>query len=322
MAGKIFIVNFLNYNVKSFPIFRALSRHKIPYAVYFGGGLFSKKKKKWRYLRRLKKLKNESLLQLFIYYVNTLLKKTPSRIWGIAPATFILVRGANSITAKATSGPTTETVYTHAQDYDIYLRDKHRPVKKGNFVVFLDEYTPYHPDYVHFKMSPPVTADEYYSSLRRFFDFFERKFNMDVVIAAHPRATYSQKDPVFGDRTVRWGRTCDLVRRSQMVILHCSTAINFAVLYRKPMTFITTKQLEDTEYRLFIKDLAAYFDQKPININDRESFCEIGEFNIPAPKYDRFIFDFIKAGGPKSLPSWKILSNRIRELNQTPTPRS
>ena len=59
------------------------------------------------------------------------------------------------------------------------------------------------PDYLYMGVEPPVSADEYYPRVCLFFEFLEKKFNLHVIIAAHPSSDYNQKKDIFwkpGDR--------------------------------------------------------------------------------------------------------------------------
>ena len=51
----------------------------------------------------------------------------------------------------------------------------------------LDNYLPFHPD---FGTGSLIEPEEYYVPLCHFFDHLERKYDVRIVIAAHPRSSY------------------------------------------------------------------------------------------------------------------------------------
>ena len=50
-------------------------------------------------------------------------------------------------------------------------------------------------------------------------------------------------------------------------MIHTSTSVNFAVIYNKPMLFITTNRMQLTRYANDL--LASWFNKKPINISKK-----------------------------------------------------
>ena len=70
---------------------------------------------------------------------------------------------------------------------------------------------------------------------------------LPVVIAAHPRAGYAQAGysgpDYFGGRTLVSGQTLPLIFDSALVLTHYSTAVNFAVMARKPLLLLASDTL-------------------------------------------------------------------------------
>jgi hypothetical protein len=165
--------------------------------------------------------------------------------------------------------------------------------RKKKSAVFLDINLPYQSD-LRLVSLPSVNAEEYYSELNSFFSQLEKKFNLEVVIAAHPKTADKSKD--FYGRDVYRMKTAELVRDAEFVISHQSTSISYAVLNYKPILFIYT-----SEMALLYKDsvvaeinyLANYFGIEPINISE-EIMCKdnfIGEVN--QHKYNQYIQNYI-----------------------------
>lgn len=123
-------------------------------------------------------------------------------------------------------------------DYERYIDDPE--IRDDNYIVFLDIYFPLHPDIVYRMNVKGVIAERYQVSLKNFFDRIERKFNKKVIIAAHPKSKYNGYE--FGNRKIVKGKTEQLVQNSSMVFLHYSNSISYAVLYDKPIAFISNNE--------------------------------------------------------------------------------
>tara|TARA_R110002050_G_scaffold237905_1_gene374002 strand:+ start:12057 stop:13223 length:1167 start_codon:yes stop_codon:yes gene_type:complete len=131
-------------------------------------------------------------------------------------------------------------------DYDKYSESINgiQIIEKVN-CVFLDEYLPYHPDFVMLGIKT-VTAETYYSQLNRFFDFIESKYNISVIIAAHPKAHKYKSENPFNGREIVFNRTCELVRDAVFVMTHYSSSISYPVLFKRPILFLTSQSQKIT----------------------------------------------------------------------------
>ena len=176
-------------------------------------------------------------------------------------------------------------------------------------IVFLDQNLPFHSDFKVLKRKPPVTPEVYFSALRKFFDELEKTLGMPVIIAAHPRANYSDGNDYFGGRKLICGQTLPLVCQSSLVLTHHSTAVNIAVMARRPVLVLTSKQLEATEGAT-INLIAKNLGTRPVNID-----CpypgwpgwneHLLEFDNAA--YTAYFNKYIKEPGSPNLPFWQIL---------------
>lgn len=128
-------------------------------------------------------------------------------------------------------------------DYDRFLKcDIKRETKP--YMVFLYEYYPFHPDGRMF-YGKCVNADQYYSDMDAVFCKLESFYKMPVVIAAHPKALKYKEINYFNGREVVFNSTIELVAKSSIVLAHDSLSIGFAVMYRKPLVFVNSKEIRD-----------------------------------------------------------------------------
>jgi hypothetical protein len=212
-------------------------------------------------------------------------------------------------------GINTKYLQCHAFDYDLFLDERDKKHQNSNEIVFLDEYIPFHSDHVYNNVPFPESANLYYPKLKRFFDDVEKQLGKPVVIAAHPRSDYKNKPCLFGNRRVVYGKTTELVHNSEFVISHCSTSLNFAVLFLKPILFITDTELDKSYMNPTIRSMANSFGKKPINIDQLSKNINWNkELKINKSKYRQYKMKYIKAEGTPDIPFWQIVANRIKQL--------
>ena len=123
-------------------------------------------------------------------------------------------------------------------DYEQYLKLGECKEEKGN-IVFIDQAFPVHPEFrsSYSYLDIQELAQEYYQSLRIFFDKVEKETGLKVIIAGHPVANY--KGDEYGNREIVYGKTAELVRDANAVLAHTSGAVNFPIFYEKPIVFLT-----------------------------------------------------------------------------------
>lgn len=313
-AKNTFFISLINYNIHSFSIFRELSKNKCPYALALSnanrspaGNDHSKKS----IGSLIKKAQNVTWRRL----LNIVFKRIPLYLLSVKPATIVLAGGSKSIGNAPLIGPKTEILWVHTFDYDIFLDEPGCGEGEGSLIVFLDQYLPFHPDNIFARIPPVTSSEEYYPSLCRFFRCLEKEFDLDVVIAAHPRAQYEKKGDLFEGRKIVRSKTAELVRKGKLVVLHYSAAINFAVLYKKPMIFITTDRLEKSSAGRRLYQFASYFRKNPINIDRMTNYSFERELSVYADGYAKYKNDFIKVKGSVEIPQWQALCNKIRTLD-------
>lgn len=124
-------------------------------------------------------------------------------------------------------------------------------------IVFLDSPIADGSDWVALGRKPLVSAETYYPQLRKLFSEIEKVTGNQVVIAGHPN--HKNQDGFaqeMGGRAVAFNATPELIRDSAAVITHGSTAVSFAVLARKPLVFINSKDLSASAYGTMMAKMA------------------------------------------------------------------
>lgn len=162
-------------------------------------------------------------------------------------------------------------------DYEEYLKTTKQIDCSDDYIVFLDEFFPYHPDILYrFGVDIKSCASSYYKKLNDFFSVLECTLNKDVVIAAHPKSNYIGNE--FGNRKIIRGCTAKLVRQAALVVLHSSTSLSFAILNEKPVLIISCSEYRKLPRRIryFQKEQAEVINEKVVDIDK----CALSDLNL------------------------------------------
>lgn len=209
----------------------------------------------------------------------------------------------------------THKIWAHSFDYDLFLRSNSADTvrKKGEYAIFLDEDIVNHSDYDYLKIRSPVTEDVYFPAINRYFEAFEKLTNLVVIIAAHPKSNYQVRPGLWQGREVVYGSTADLVRNAKVVICHQSTAISFAVMWRKALIFLTSKELNASFLGARIKNGSKLLDSPLASIDDINGFVACKDiYKINEGAYRKYVESYIKRSNTPSLPFWEIFSKYVR----------
>ena len=188
-----------------------------------------------------------------------------------------------------------EYIFYHNLDYNLFLEEKlkNNKIVKDKYVVFLDEANTNHPDnekYFGTKSGP--VGDNYHIELNSFFKKIENKFNLSVVIAAHPRNNFHSIKNPFNPRRFIKNKTISLIKNSEFVMAHSSTSVSMAVIYKKPIVFISSKNYFEN-YKITILKFSRQFKKNIIDIsNDNYDLSNV--YKIDKKSYNLFFKKFIK----------------------------
>ena len=310
LAPDCFVVALIAYQYGSISIYRALSSVRAGYCSVVTNAIpvmsaVTDLKSKWVQVRRSKLPK----------LMKALLSRIPFCFLGIRPATVLLAGGEQSFRRVSNRPISRETtvLWAHTRDYDLYLDEKDRPVHPDTKMgVFLDEYYPFHTDFKTWGYPHPCVPEKYYPSLCAFFDNLERTYGVRIVVAAHPQMR-SEDDGFFRGRPVFRGKTVELVREAGFVIAHSSSALNFAVLFHKPVLFITTDELRrDRRAACSIQGTAAWLNKVPINVDAPLCLDWEKELAVDRDAYARYREAYIKRNDSPEQNTWQILADYLK----------
>ena len=315
---ETFFITIIHCNAKTYKIFRAISRASMKYGSfgpYTHGWFPAPVKPVVKYSMRRIKIDKHFINKVWARIIRELLKISP-RLLGINYASYFPLLGGRLAYAR---GPTinedTNVQHIHAFDYDYYQKIKNSSngqTSRPEFIVYIDQNLVWNPDAMIRKDTPKIDTEQYYGDLRTFFDQIESITHNKVVIAAHPKANYRKKGYIFGNREIVHGfNSAELISQCKLVIMHYSIALNFAVLFRKPIIFMISDLLIKINKGPGINNLANWFGVTPVKIDDKHKKIELPK--VDDKLYDTFISDFIKKPGTKDALSWQQVVDHIKE---------
>lgn len=166
-------------------------------------------------------------------------------------------------------------------------------LKNKKFIVYLDQNIQYSHD------SKLLNLERNFSNLEeeldRYFTLIKKNFNLEIIVASHPKRDLKRKTNL----TKKWkfikGHTDQLVKNSAGVLAHDSMSINYAVLNLKPIIFLTTNQLNQSDFfSRSINIWSKYFKKEKINIsNPTFNLVKNDIFSINKTIYKKYKDNFI-----------------------------
>lgn len=326
--GSVFIdylANHSNVTFKTEKIYRLFKKYQVRYFVISSGalpvltfekslgGLFDRYFFKIKKIFNLKKLSNYICEKIILFLTRrNIFYPVPIRIFSGGSSEVMRFFIGNRKIEQETVVP------INSYDYDSYLVGKKLTMNElkpdEKFCVFLDEAMTDHPDF-GFLGIQYISANEYFESMNRLFDFVEEKMGLRVVIAAHPRSNYESKIGVFKTRTIIKRKTAALVAKSELVIMHMSTSVSFAIIGHKPVVVVKTEGMHINSYLdKLVDNMAITLGTQSINVDQVELSVELFNVKINNEKYNSYLYKYIKSLNADDLPVWEIVLREIKKL--------
>lgn len=302
---------------------RAIRRCRRPYLI-FGMGVVPRAADPKRRSDIVERLRGSNFRLEWRSILDRAIRRLPLWMLNLAHADFIVHDGRSSVRFNPLVGPKTNRIFAHSFDYE-----NARPLLttapcRTGTAVFLDQFIPYHQDFVAQGLSRHLDPTPYHAALRRLFDQIERDLGLRVVVAAHPRADYAGLD-VFGERPILHGRTVELVRDSSLVIAHSSTAASHAAIFRRPILIVATREMLDLNlvFSSQIRGVAQALGV-PLRLISPDSDADLAQ--VPAVNenlYAAYIEHYVKVSSSPDDALWRIVVDSVANKGflERPTPR-
>ena len=250
--------------------------------------------------------------QILRSFLRKIKNKIIQRFYGIHSHFYIVGSKADILSSEnhVLFNKKSRFIYYNSLDYDLYLSNEKLNNKKtltSKYVVFLDEYNLNHPDNKITGIVP--VGKNYYSELNSFFSKIESKYSVKVIIAAHPRSRYDKIGNPFQGREVFKFKTIDLVKDSEFVLAHASTALNMSILYKKPIVSLTSRNYHHT-YIDSIKFFSETISSKLIDLST-EDYRLPNSFKINEKAYEDFHENYINYKNSNNLTLVKLIQDYL-----------
>ena len=203
----------------------------------------------------------------------------------------------DSVHAKQMRGRHSSIIPYCSFNYNLYLDARASHDQKGMpvkpYFVFIDQYLDKHPDFYKNKKKPPVT-EKYYKALNSFCKGLSEYAGVKYVVASHPRRPITENVD-FDTPYLYDYKSVFLVKECDFIVAHYSMAVDFAVLFGKPVLLITTDEIEKSWVNKFVVSLSKKLATDIINIDKPIDFSEIQSvFQNDASERER-VYDKFKA---------------------------
>ena len=212
----------------------------------------------------------------------------------------------------------TSIIQAHNFDYDFLISDNNiKQDKYTNYLVFLDQNTPYHSDYMQYGIKPYVTAKNYYSVIDSGLSMMAKLLKLNIKIAAHPDSNYRCRDLKYQHHILE-NKTFELIRDASVVVGHSSTALQWAILMNKPIILVTTNEIHSSfhakPFLKLINSFAIKLGKKIINLDNFSKIEDLDRYlSVDKDKYRNYIESYIKTRGSSQKLLWDIIIEKLEK---------
>lgn len=309
-------------------VFRLLKKYKAKYIVVSSGVL--------PLLRPISKDDGRTFIQAFkkvhaalgqprkiINYLSKKIILALTKRGVIYPLPFLIFGGHSEVMRRFVLNRNLDmscVIGIHSHDYDESIRRKRNNlniVAQRDICVFLDEAATHHTDFLLGGDQPP-DGDMYFEAMNNLFDAVEKNTGLKVVISAHPRSNYASLGDVFKGREVVKGSTIELVASSQLVVMHASTSVSYAVLNSKPVLLAKVPGLpKNHSINIMVDVFSRELDLRVINILDDDLLPSLFKVNVNIQKYNHYKNRYVRTDGAPELSEWEIVVDVVKKINQS-----
>ncbi len=198
----------------------------------------------------------------------------------------------------------------HSFDYEKFLQVRKLPEQRNyDYAVYLDEDIAGHEDNLELGLGHPVSERRFYETLSRFFGRFEAVSGMPVLVAGYPSERVRRLEH-FGGREFVRGETAQLIRNAEVVFAHGSTSSSYAVMWRRPIVFLTSDEMTASWYYPTIDARARSLHCPIVSIDHEQEQLDIVEWQkMDQGAYNLYEETYIKSKNSPEVSLWEIFLN-------------
>ena len=171
-------------------------------------------------------------------------------------------------------------------------------LKHKKYILFIEQGTSFHPDFKLLKMELEKDPVSYYKRINLFISEMEIKTGFDILVSLPPKTELFMPEltEMFKDRQFYINKTAELAKHCQFVIAEYSTAISFAVIFKKPIFFFSIYN-KGYSY-VATKNLAKIFGKRLTIVGENDWGLNIEDLmKIDYKSYNQFKNNWIKSSG-------------------------
>lgn len=196
-------------------------------------------------------------------------------------------------------------------DWEIYKSIKNgTAIVEGRYSVFIDEFFPQHPDLLFFEGRKAGDVAKYQRLMNDFFTHIEQEHNLEVVIAAHPKAKYDN-DAFGGRKTIKY-HSAELIRDAQEVFMHGSAAIAYVMMFNKPLALIYTDDYKAMLSQL--ENMQRISTMTSLPLFDIEAGEKVSVSHIHPQCRENYIYSYLTSPGIETSSNAELLINYFSAL--------
>ncbi len=312
LQNKVVFIDFLGFSAAEMRIRKIARTHGVLVGVNLGS--LPEPKNKKNILNLFSLIKSPIvLMEKLIFLIKNEARQIRAKKYS---PDYLVVAGTKSM--SGINDKKISVIKAHNFDYDSFIQENYiKSNKKSNSLVFLDEGGPYHSDYIYSGIKPFVTLDKYYPVIDFGLSEMAKSLKLNIKIASHPRSNYGAKQIKY-KHPILENKTFELIRDSDVVVSHMSTALQWAVIMKKPIIFVTTDEIQNAfyarSYAKHIDCLATTLGKKIVNLSDLSSINKWEDYlNVDEEKYDKYIETYIKTKGSQKKLVWDIVVEYIQK---------
>jgi len=228
--------------------------------------------------------------------------------WKIADADMVIVGGRVEYQKLSKHR---RIIKAHNFDFDNFkiFSQKKIILKSKKKLLFLDEDFPCHSDYIRDGLSPSINVEKYFEEISNCLLFLSNRFSLQPLIKLHPKANFKRSSKLYSI-PVSLKDTAYLVSNADVVVAHCSTSIQLAVLFKKPLVLIIPNKLErNSVWRKSIDNFSCLLRVPAIKSSEINTLKRIPSVNIES--YNDYREKYIKMKGSPDKFSWEIITDNL-----------
>lgn len=217
----------------------------------------------------------------------------------------------NLLTLKNSRG---KPIKIHEFDYDLYLEaiKTSKTNSKEPYLLFLDEDCVFHSDFIYKNIPNPCSEDIYFPQVNKALNDLGFNLRLKPMVQLHPRARVERSGKYY-HAEISKQTTANAIRNAALIVAHASTAIQLAVLFKKPIILLETTQYK--QLTLAYSVLLCFEQILKCEVIDAESACGIKKLPvINQPAYEAYQVKYVKVPGTPEKFSHEIFSAALLKL--------